>query len=276
VFCGKCGFTVMDAKQMHDASGGKRVKDDGNVEYQNEIADFSKAGTPSAFSWGKDYLGKSLDKNLMHRLHVVQGLSNSENLKIVKMNSVVSGVLDRMGMGRSEHLDPIMSIYKKALGKNILRGYIESNVAGAIVHTYVKTNNIYRTMEEVAKAAGATRKSIYNVYKVIHRELYEEQGDRVKPVDFEFYVNGIISRVDSKGLSQEKVEKVRRLAMKKIIDYRKDPNSGGKNPVVISEAAIVLAARECGLEYVYGPMRVARAANSNHVSMNLGIKYLKS
>ncbi|MCD6502665.1 MAG: transcription initiation factor IIB [Thermoplasmata archaeon] len=153
-------------------------------------------------------------------------------------------------------------IYRDATKNNLIRGRSISVVAGATVYAACRLLRHLRTLQEISKAAGASKKDISRTYKFLARHLPKLRAGPPAP---EEYVDRFCDKL---GLGQETVEKAKEILRK----AREAGLTSGRGPQGMAAAAIYIAAILTGNRKTQ--KEVAQVANVTEVTIRNRYKEL--
>lgn len=237
-FCQNCGNVVVE--RIDDARPERRSF----VEDQN---DKSRTGSPNSLaihdrglattigSESKDASGKSLSVSMKHdmrRLRIWDGRSQThestdKNLKTAFME--LAKLKDKLALSDAI-IEKTAHIYRKAVGKGLVRGRSIPGVLGAATYAACRDAGTPRTLNDVSDALNIKRKDISKSYRMLVNKL-----DMKMPV-----VDSIscVSRIASKiGLD----EKTKRYALEVLRDASNMEITAGKGPMGLAAAALYIA-----------------------------------
>ncbi len=122
-------------------------------------------------------------------------------------------------------------IYREATKKNLVRGRSISTVAGATVYAACRLLKHLRTLQEISRVAGASKKDISRTYKFLARYMPELKTGPPLP---EEYVDRFCQML---GLGRETAEKAKEILRK----ARESGLTSGRGPQGMAAAAIYIA-----------------------------------
>ncbi|RLF67446.1 MAG: transcription initiation factor IIB [Thermoplasmata archaeon] len=153
-------------------------------------------------------------------------------------------------------------IYREATRRNLIRGRSISVVAGATVYAACRRLRHLRTLQEVSRAAGTSKKEISRTYKFLSRHISDIKSEPPKPED---YVDRFCDKL---GLGPETIEKA-----KEILRKAKEAGlTSGRGPQGMAAAAIYIAAILTGNRKTQ--KEVAQVANVTEVTIRNRYKEL--
>ncbi len=180
--------------------------------------------------------------------------------------------LDRMAsvMGLSSNIcDAAAVIYRKAVGKNLIRGRSIEGVVAASLYAACRQCGVPRTLGEVANSSRVGRKEIGRTYRFMTRELKL----KLMPTKPQDYVQRFCSEL---GLDKGN-QNVQSRAIYYIECYiKKSPDApylSGRKPMGMAGAAIFVSSREC----VNPPSlaMISSVAGVSELTIRIGIKSIE-
>jgi len=254
--CKRCkGLVLTDA-----ATGERWCQSCGNVivEHVEESSsthslfvdnhdDRSRTGTPNSLAIhdrglatiignvSKDASGKSLSvsmKNNIRRLRIWDSRSQTRehvdrNLRLAFLE--LDKLKDKLTLSDAV-IEKTAHIYRKAVGKGLVRGRSIQGVLGAATYAACRDTGTPRTLNDVSDTLNIKRKDVSKSYRMLVNEL-----DLKMPV-----VDSIncVSKVASKvGLD----EKTRRHALEILTNANSMEITAGKDPMGLAAAALYIA-----------------------------------
>lgn len=240
-FCQKCGNVVVE-RIVDPRQERRSFSDDSN--------DKSRTGSPSSLAIhdrglattigheNTDSTGKSLSMSMkqnMQRLRTWDSRSQaqqntSRNLKMAFME--LDKLKDKLMLSdsiiqRSAH------IYRKAVGKNLVRGRSIHEIIGAAAYAACRDSGTPRTLNDFSDALNIKKKSLSRSYRMLINELEL----RMPVVDSAICVSKIASKI---GLD----ERVRRHALEILRSASDLEMTAGKEPMGLAAAALYLSCKK--------------------------------
>ncbi len=121
-------------------------------------------------------------------------------------------------------------IYRKALGKGLVRGRSIAAIAAASLYAACRGSSTPRTLREISEASLVNRKDVARCYRLLLREL-----DIHMPIaDPLTYVSKIAEQTGISGPAQG-------IAIKILRDARRKRAAAGKDPMGLAAAALYIA-----------------------------------
>lgn len=127
--------------------------------------------------------------------------------------------------------EKVATLYKKAVNKGLVRGRSTESIIAALLYVTCREEGAPRTLAEISKASGISKKDIGKTYRYIARKL----GIRILPAKPQDYVPRFGSLLD---LS----EKVQVKAVDILNDASKHDVTSGKGPIGVAAAALYISA----------------------------------
>ena len=160
--------------------------------------------------------------------------SNSKSRSLARALVHLNGLKDKLGL--SDFIsENAASMYRKASEKNMIRGNSVESMVAASVYAACRNAGIPRSLDDVAKSANITRKTLSRCYRVLLSGL-NIKFEATTSVD---YVNKIASSVNA-------TEKAKRIAYKILNDFKDTRKHVGKNPVGLASAALYISSLGTG------------------------------
>ncbi|WP_227378839.1 transcription initiation factor IIB [Haladaptatus halobius] len=197
-------------------------------------------GLTTNIDWkDRDASGRSLSaekRSQMHRLRKWQERirtkdAGERNLKFAL--SEIDRMASALGIPRSVR-EVACVIYRRALGKDLIQGRSIEGIATSCLYAACRSENIPRSLEEVADVSRVARTEIGRTYIYIGREL----GLEIQPVDPKQYVPRFCSALGSSDAVKAKTNE--------ILDITTSQGLlSGKSPTGYAAAAIYAASLLC-------------------------------
>ena len=189
----------------------------------------------------------------LRRLNIRTKLHRSAERNLFQAMNVLNRLCEKLKIPRGLH-ESAAFIYRKALGKGLVRGRNIAGIATASLYLALRRANVPRTLNEIVDVSPRSRKEISRLYRLLIFEFnYKTPID--DPVQ---YVSKIATKA---GISQkaqmraiEILQKVRRLQI-----------SVGKGPRGLSATALYIACFE--LNEKTSQKRLAEAAGVSSVTI---------
>jgi len=199
----------------------------------------------------KDAAGKSLSTSMKYdikRLRVWDGRSQAheqvdKNLR--QAFSELSKLKDKLALSDTV-IEKTAYIYRKAIGKGLVRGRSIQGVLGAATYAACRDAGTPRTLNDVSDAINVQRKDISKNYRMLVNKL-----DLKMPV-----VDSIncVSKIASKiGLD----EKTKRHALEILRDAKNMEITAGKDPMGIAAAALYISCLKYNVDVTQRAISIA-------------------
>lgn len=244
-FCQSCGIVIVE--RIEDFRPERRL-------FADDTNDKSRTGAPNSLaihdrglattigSESRDASGKALSismKQNMRRLRIWDGRSQthenaSRNLKFAFME--LDKLKDKLTLSDAI-IEKAAHIYRKAVGKSLVRGRSIPGVIGAAAYAACRDTGTPRTLNDVSDALNIKRKSVSKNYRMLINEL-----DLKMPV-----IDSIrcVSKIASKiGLD----EKTKRHALEILKDANDKEMTAGKGPMGLAAAALYISCLKYNLK----------------------------
>ncbi len=235
--CQSCGNVIIE-----------RIEESGSrSSFTDNHDDRSRTGTPNSLAIhdrglatiignvSKDASGKSLSasmKNNIRRLRIWDGRSQTHehvdrNLRLAFLE--LDKLKDKLTLS-DVVVEKTALIYRKAVGKGLVRGRSIQGVLGAATYAACRDTGTPRTLNDVSDALNIKRKDISKSYRMLVNEL----DLKMPVVDSINCVSKIASKV---GLD----EKTRRHALEILTNANSMEITSGKDPMGLAAAALYIA-----------------------------------
>jgi transcription initiation factor TFIIB len=264
IVCGSCGLVLeegmletgpewrafdaesINRRQRTGAPSTLRFHDKG-LSTVIDPRDYDAAGSPL-----KPQMARNMDRLRKWDARSRTSESKDRNLAIALFE------MDRMGgqLGVPKNvIESAALLYRKALEKDIPKSRSIVLTVAACIYLAARQFGLPRTLEELAKVAGANRrKEVGGVVRILQREL----GIRVPPSTPLDYVRTLASRLNLPGEVQERAAGMLREAIAAGV-------TSGKNPIGVAGAAIYLSSVEAGMKV--NQSEVAQASSTTPVTI---------
>ena len=161
--------------------------------------------------WHKRLI-KSRDRNLSFALSELQRL------------------ISYLHLSRAVH-EKVAKLYQQAVNKGLVRGRSTESIIAALLYTTCRAEGAPRTLDEISKASGISKKDIGKTYRYISRKL----SIRILPAKAQDYVPRFGSLLDLSERVQVKAVDILDKASKYDV-------TSGKGPIGVAAAALYIAA----------------------------------
>lgn len=234
--CSKCGFVIKES--MIDLTQEWRAFDE---DQRSRRARTGAALTPTKHDHGlTTEIGKgrgelfkvaAKKKAQYYRLtkwHKRLIKSRDRNLSFAF--SELQRLVSYLSLSKAVH-EKVAKVYKEAVTKGLVRGRSTESIIAALLYISCREEGAPRTLDEIARASGISKKDVGKTYRYIARKL----GIRILPAKAQDYVPRFGSLLD---LS----EKVQVKAVEVLDDAANHDVISGKGPIGVAAAALYIAA----------------------------------
>jgi len=269
VICTNCGFVLSDPTEQYAAPVPRRTEE-GLLE--------SQSGPPGRFS--------AFDKNLSTIISRAQAsnrsLSADERLQLWRLRRTqlrasagsstarnLSRAMSQLrGLAGRLNLPEVVTeraalMYRRALNKGLVRGRPINGMVAASTYAACRLTDVPRSLSEIAKASGMSRKLLAHYYRALVRSLDVTMAieDPLKRV------SKIASRAGADSPTEMLAGKILREAIRLRVNVGKDPDG-------LAAAALDLAARIRGSMVMQRDL--AKAAGVSEVTIRSRMRDLKA
>jgi transcription initiation factor TFIIB len=270
--CHNCGFVVSE-RTVDQGPEWKSFNDE-------KREDRARTGSPTSITYrdmglsttigrsDRDASGRSFASQMRNTMERLRKWDNRATAfgSTEKNLSVALRELDKMGdkLGVSQAVkERAAYIYRKALGRGLLRGRSIVGIAAASLYAAFRDTETPRTLKDIAAVENLSKKAVARDYRILLREM-----DLSMPVaDAAKNVTRIASRV---GLS----EKAARKAIEIVRMTEEREVSAGKSPMGLAASALYLASVIEG--EVKTQKEIAEAAGVTEVTVRNRYKGLRA
>jgi transcription initiation factor TFIIB len=144
--------------------------------------------------------------------------------------SELQRLVSQLGHSQAVH-EKVAKLYEKAVDKGLVRGRSTESIIAALLYTTCREHGAPRTLDEISKASGISRRDIGKTYRYIARKM----SIRILPAKAQDYVPRFGSLLN---LS----EQVQVKAVKILDEAGKYDVTSGKGPIGVAAAALYIAA----------------------------------
>ncbi|WKT57232.1 transcription initiation factor IIB [Candidatus Nitrosotenuis chungbukensis] len=236
--CQSCGNVIVERIEESRSARSLFVdsQDDRNrTGAPNSLAIHDRGLATIIGKMGKDASGKSLSvsmKNNIRRLRIWDSRSQTRehidrNLRLAFLE--LDKLKDKLTLSDTV-IEKTAHIYRKAVGKGLVRGRSIQGVLGAAAYAACRDTGTPRTLNDVSDALNIKRKDISKGYRMLVNEL----DLKMPVVDSINCVSKIASKV---GLD----EKTRRRALEILTNANNMEITAGKDPMGLAAAALYIA-----------------------------------
>lgn len=270
-FCGKCGYVISEQTEDTGPEWRSFSKEGGSDPTRTgaptSLAIHDKGLSTTISPLNRDSSGRPLSvsmRSTIERLRTWDSRSQAHepiDRNLRQALSELGRLKDKLALS-SGVIEKSAYLYRKALGKKLVRGRSISALIAASLYAACRDTETPRTLKDISDAANIKKKDIARCYRLLHHEL-----ELKMPV-----VNSVncISRISS---LLKISEKTKRFAIKIIQEAQKSKESAGKDPMGIAAAALYLSCVNNGQEITQRD--IAEAANVTEVTIRNRYKGLK-
>ena len=181
--------------------------------------------------------------------------------------SELQRLVSQLGLSPAVH-EKVAKLYERAANDSLVRGRSTESIIAALLYTTCREHGAPRTLDEISKSSGITRRDIGKTYRYISRKL----SIRILPAKAQDYVPRFGSLL---GLT----EKVQVKAVKILDEAGEHDVTSGKGPIGVASAALYIAAVLEGekktqreVAYAIGVTEVTIRNRYKEIIEKLGIK----
>ncbi len=144
--------------------------------------------------------------------------------------SELQRLVSQLGLSPAVH-EKVAKLYERAANDSLVRGRSTESIIAALLYTTCREHGAPRTLDEISKSSGISRRDIGKTYRYISRKL----AIRILPAKAQDYVPRFGSLL---GLS----ERVQVKAVKILDEASEFDVTSGKGPIGVASAALYIAA----------------------------------
>lgn len=144
--------------------------------------------------------------------------------------SELQRLISYLSLSQAIH-EKVAKLYEKAVEKGLVRGRSTESIIAALLYTTCREEGAPRTLDEISKASGISKRDIGKTYRYIARKL----NIRILPAKPQDYIPRFGSLL---GLD----ERVQVRAVKILDEATKYDVTSGKGPIGVAAAALYIAA----------------------------------
>ncbi|MDI6887048.1 MAG: transcription initiation factor IIB [Candidatus Thermoplasmatota archaeon] len=242
--CEDCGLVIDEAyidqgpewRAFDTEQGERRSRTGAPVTYT-----IHDKGLSTEIGWkNKDFYGKSIptrSRAQLYRLRKWQRrirVSNATERNLAFALSELERMASAVGLPRNVR-ETAAIIYRKAVGKNLIRGRSIEGVAAAALYGACRQCNVPRTLDEIASTSRVSRKEIGRTYRFMSRELKL----RLMPTAPHDYIARFCSELKLGSDVQTRANEILKVATEKEL-------TSGRGPTGVAAAALYVASVMCG------------------------------
>lgn len=221
---------------VYDRSSGRIVAAGPNVFPANDKTQIYRMGKRRQ----RERIDNAADRNLAFALSELNRLAMANNLP-------------------NTARDTSVSIYRKAVSRNMLRGRSVGTVAAATTYAACRIRNIPRTLDEIAESGGISRRELGRTYRFVSRGLKLN----ILPAKPQDYAERLCSALNASV-------KIHETSVILLNEAEKHGTDSGANPNGLSAGAVYLASSMCGKPY--SQREIAGAAGITRATLRNGCR----
>ena len=262
IICKGCGLviqdTIIDNGPEWRAFTPEERESNKRTGPRTSLSIYDKGFSTSIFTKG-DLYSKTISSSERYRMLRLRRMSIRSSLrKSVERNLfqamiVLNRLCEKLKIPRGLHESAAL-IYRKTLGKGLVRGRSITAVAAASLYLALRRANVPRTLKEISDASSRTKKEVSRCYRLVLWEI----GYKTPIDDPVHYISKIGSNA---GINQ----KAQMRALELLHKARKMGATVGKDPSGMAAAALYISSLEQGEKVTQG--RLAEAANVTEVTI---------
>jgi len=186
----------------------------------------------------KDYSGRTINPKLRSQMYRMKKwnqrarVNDSRDRNMSKAIQECTRLGAALGLNKAVQEEAIL-IYRRALDKNLIRGRSIEAMMGACVYLANQQLKAARSLDDVERASGASRKSITRAQKVIKHSLKL----RISLLEPEDFVDRYCNMLGLKATVQAHTRDIISRARERELTH-------GKSPTGVAAAAVYIASRE--------------------------------
>ncbi|RLJ08395.1 MAG: transcription initiation factor IIB [Candidatus Aenigmatarchaeota archaeon] len=234
--CERCGYVIKES--MIDITQEWRAFDE---DQRSRRVRTGAALTPTKHDMGvtteigkgKGELFKVAAKKRAQYYRLVKWhkrLIKSRDRNISFAFSELQRLVSFLNLSKAIH-ERVAKLYQEAVNKGLVRGRSTESIISALLYIVCREEGAPRTLDEIAKASGISKKEIGKTYRYISRKL----DIRILPAKAQDYVPRFGSLLNLSERVQVKAIEVLEEAAKKDV-------TSGKGPIGVAAAALYIAA----------------------------------
>lgn len=189
----------------------------------------------------------------LRKLNIRSKLHKSVERNLFQAMIVLNKLCEKLKIPRRLHESAAL-IYRKALGKGLVRGRSITAIAAASLYLALRRAKVPRTLKEISDASSRNKKEVSRCYRLVLWEL-----DYKTPIDDPAqYVSKIASNAGISQSAQTRALQLLRKARQMRVTIGKDPSG-------VAAAAIYIACLELGEKATQ--RELSEAANVTEVTI---------
>ncbi len=270
IICTECGAVVAD--NLIDHGPEWRAFDLDQQEKLTRVGapltlTIHDKGLSTTISWqNQDATGRKLtaeEQERQYRLRKWQRRTSSNDStqrNLTHALSEMNRIAGKLNLPKNTTETAAM-IYRKAIGKQLIRGRTIQSVVAAALYMASRQCNIMRSLEDVARAANISRKEAARNYRFLYKELKTD----VPPVDRDNLITKFVSKLRITGPTEQ-------LARRILDEANEQKLTIGRAPEGITAACIYIACKLNQEERTQG--EIAKTAQITEVTIRNRYKEL--
>ena len=234
--CGSCGLVLKESmidltqewRAFDEAQRSKRVRTGAPLtptKHDHGITTEIGKGKGELFKVGSK---KRAQYYRLAKWHKRLIKSRDRNLSFAF--SELQRLVSQLGLSPSVH-EKVARLYERAANDSLVRGRSTESIIAALLYTTCREHGAPRTLDEISKSSGISRRDIGKTYRYISRKL----SIRILPAKAQDYVPRFGSLL---GLT----EKVQVKAVKILDEAGEYDVTSGKGPIGVASTALYIAA----------------------------------
>ena len=234
--CGSCGLVLKESmidltqewRAFDEAQRSKRVRTGAPL-----TATKHDHGITTEIGKGKGELFKVGSKKRAQYYRLAKWhkrLIKSRDRNLSFAFSELQRLVSQLGLSPAVH-EKVAKLYERAANDSLVRGRSTESIIAALLYTTCREHGAPRTLDEISKSSGISRRDIGKTYRYISRKL----SIRILPAKAQDYVPRFGSLL---GLT----EKVQVKAVKILDEASEHDVTSGKGPIGVASAALYIAA----------------------------------
>jgi transcription initiation factor TFIIB len=238
-FCSKCGLVLQDAK-LDDGPEWRSFDVNQYMSRARATAPLDPVRVNTFGNLGRDGHGNKMPPSKMHLMLRLKKLQTRSRFSEGKERNLAHALSDLDRLSNRLHVSQLVheeavQIYRKALGKDLIRGRSIEAIAGACLYAACRLTGTPRTLVEVSENCSVPPKDLARGYRLVHDELEREMPNP----DPRTQVPRIAEQMGASLCAQRKAVDI-------LMAAQEAKETIGMHPVGLAAAALYVACRECG------------------------------
>ena len=234
--CSKCGLvvdssmidTTQEWRAFDDSQRSKRVRTGAPLTITKH-----DRGITTEIGKGRGELFKVAPKKRAQYYRLSKWhkrLIKSKDRNLSFAFSELQRLISFLALSQAVH-EKVAKLYEKAVEKGLVRGRSTESIIAALLYTTCREEGAPRTLDEISKASGISKRDIGKTYRYIARKL----DIRILPAKPQDYIPRFGSLLGLDEMIQVKAVKILDQATKYDV-------TSGKGPIGVAAAALYIAA----------------------------------